>query len=121
LISWEQAASRWEGSLRPFKGLLHLSSVLGQEKTALKAQTILRELEFHEQLESLQAGRSSIVQKNAELIQKNDLLDQEAAELDRKIRGMATSFSWKMTAPLRYLEREFVSWFTTPICDKSGR
>jgi hypothetical protein len=32
LISWEQAASRWEGSLRPFKGLLHLSSVLGQEK-----------------------------------------------------------------------------------------
>lgn len=120
-ISWEQAASRWEHSLRPFKGLLHLSSVLGQEKNALKAPTILRELEFHEQFQSLSADRSGVVQNNAELIQKNDLLDQEAAqlaekntglqlkatELDQKIRGMATSFSWKITAPLRYLEREF--------------
>jgi hypothetical protein len=66
-ISSERAASRWEHLLRPFKGLLYLSSVLGQEKTALR---------------------------------------QEAAELNRKIQGMETSLSWKVTAPLRFLERK---------------
>jgi hypothetical protein len=161
-ISWEQAASRWEHPLRPFKGLLRLSSVLGQEKTALKTQAVLREFKFHEQLKSLEADHSSVVQKNAELVQKNAALDQEAsqlaqknialdqeasqlaqkntaldqeasqlaqknaaldqeasqlaqknaalgkeaAQLSRKIRGMETSFSWKITAPLRYLRRK---------------
>jgi hypothetical protein len=83
-ISWVQAASRWEHPLRPFKGLLQLSSVLGQEKTALKTQAVFRELEFHEQLKSLEADHSSVVQKNAELVQKNAALEQEAAKLDQK-------------------------------------
>jgi hypothetical protein len=120
-VSWELAASRWEHSLRPFKGLLYLSSVLEQEKTVLKAKAVHCDLEFHEQLQNLEADRSTVVQERAELhqkagelAQKNTVLEQQTVELNRKIQGMETSLSWKITAPLRFFKRKLIIAESSP-------